>query len=411
MEKAILAGLETDASRGSSIYTMQELARLAQTAGAVPVAEVVQSRARPDAAYYLGKGKVEELKIIAAETGADLVIFDDELTPTQIRNLEKLLEMRVVDRTALILDIFAGRARSREGKLQVELAQLTYLLPRLAGRGTQLSRLGGGIGTRGPGETKLETDRRRLRKRIGDLQAEIEEIKKHRLLHRRARQKNDVPTVALVGYTNAGKSTLLNTLASANVAAEDKLFATLDPTTREVALPGGGSFLLTDTVGFIQKLPHHLVAAFRATLEEITAADLLLHVVDTAHPQAERQMAEVNKILSELGAGMLPVLVVFNKMVLPEASRQYPVLARQYPEHVAVAAKNGRGIEDLLMAVERILRQGDKQVEILIPFARAGLLSLVRRHGRLEAQEYLPEGIRVRAVLPARWAEKIRREL
>jgi GTP-binding protein HflX len=411
MEKAILAGLETDASRGSSIYTMQELARLAQTAGAVPVAEVVQSRARPDAAYYLGKGKVEELKIIAAETGADLVIFDDELTPTQIRNLEKLLEMRVVDRTALILDIFAGRARSREGKLQVELAQLTYLLPRLAGRGTQLSRLGGGIGTRGPGETKLETDRRRLRKRIGDLQAEIEEIKKHRLLHRRARQKNDVPTVALVGYTNAGKSTLLNTLASANVAAEDKLFATLDPTTREVALPGGGSFLLTDTVGFIQKLPHHLVAAFRATLEEITAADLLLHVVDTAHPQAERQMAEVNKILTELGAEMLTVLVVFNKMDLPEASWQYPVLARQYPEHVAVAAKNGRGIEDLLMAVERILRQGDKQVEILIPFARAGLLSLVRRHGRLEAQEYLPEGIRVRAVLPARWAEKIRREL
>ncbi|NLN06323.1 MAG: GTPase HflX [Firmicutes bacterium] len=411
MEKAILAGLETDASRGSSIYTMQELARLAQTAGAVPVAEVVQSRARPDAAYYLGKGKVEELKIIAAETGADLVIFDDELTPTQIRNLEKLLEMRVVDRTALILDIFAGRARSREGKLQVELAQLTYLLPRLAGRGTQLSRLGGGIGTRGPGETKLETDRRRLRKRIGDLQAEIEEIKKHRLLHRRARQKNDVPTVALVGYTNAGKSTLLNTLASANVAAEDKLFATLDPTTREVALPGGGSFLLTDTVGFIQKLPHHLVAAFRATLEEITAADLLLHVVDTAHPQAERQMAEVNKILSELGAEMLPGLVVFNKMDLPEAAWQYPVLARQYPEHVAVAAKNGRGIEDLLMAVERILRQGDKQVEILIPFARAGLLSLVRRHGRLEAQEYLPEGIRVRAVLPARWAEKIRREL
>ncbi|HHX73827.1 MAG TPA: GTPase HflX [Firmicutes bacterium] len=411
MEKAILAGLETDAPRGSSLHTMRELAQLAQTAGAVPVAEMIQSRSRPDTAYYLGKGKAEELKLVAAETGADLVIFDDELTPTQIRNLERLLNVRVVDRTALILDIFAARAQSREGKLQVELAQLTYLLPRLTGRGTELSRLGGGIGTRGPGETKLETDRRRLRKRISDLQAEIEEIKKHRLLHRQARKKNAIPAVALVGYTNAGKSTLLNTLAAADVKAEDRLFATLDPTTREVALPGGGSFLLTDTVGFIQKLPHHLVAAFRATLEEVTAADLLLHVVDTAHPQAERQMAEVTSILRDLGAEMLPVLVVFNKMDLPEASRQYHLLARHYPENVAVAATSGRGTGELLAAVERILRQEDRQLDLLIPFTQAGLLSLVRRYGRLEAQEYLPEGIRIRAVLPARWAEKIQREL
>jgi len=410
MEKAVLVGIDTPNSPWDIDETMQELAQLTETAGAEAVAEVVQKRERPDTAYYVGKGKLEEIKIIVEETSADLVIFNDELSPSQIRNLEAALEVRVVDRTALILDIFAQRARTREGKLQVELAQLNYLLPRLTGRGSELSRLGGGIGTRGPGETKLEVDRRRLRKRIADLNKEIEQVKKTRQLHRKSRQNIPLPIVTMVGYTNAGKSTLLNALTDAGVLAEDKLFATLDPTTRQVQLPHGGMFLLTDTVGFIQKLPHHLVAAFRATLEEVLEADLLLHVVDTAHPQAQRQMSAVQAILNQLEAQHLPQLVVFNKMDLPQAHENFQ-LTQQAPDYVAISALKGKGLDTLLAKIETMLHQEHERQEFFIPFAQAQLLHVIRQFGKLEKEEYLPQGIRAEAVLPRVWAKKIQHQL
>lgn len=411
MEKAVLVGLDLQESACNIDETLRELALLAETAGAEAVAELIQKRPRPDSRFYVGKGKADEIRIIVEETGADLVIFDDELSPSQKRNLEEVVSARVVDRTALILDIFAQRAKTREGKLQVELAQLNYLLPRLAGKGLELSRLGGGIGTRGPGETKLEVDRRRIRKRISDLKEEIEEIKKHRSLHRKARQSVPLPVVTLVGYTNAGKSTLLNALTDAGVFAEDKLFATLDPTTRQVALAGGGGFLLTDTVGFIQKLPHHLVAAFRATLEEVLAADLLLHVVDASHPQAEAHMTAVNAILRKLGAHEIQELVVFNKMDVPEANLTVAALSREWPSHVAVSARNGQGLSALLEKIDMLLRDTQNRVEFLLPFAYGHFLSQVRRHGKVEEEEYLPDGIRIKAILPKLWAEKIEHSL
>ncbi|MCR3920991.1 MAG: GTPase HflX [Firmicutes bacterium] len=409
MEKAVLVGLDMQNSIWNIEDTMAELAQLAETAGAVAVAELVQKRARPDAKLYVGKGKAHELQTISSEVEAELVIFNDELAPSQIRNLEELLGVRVVDRTALILDIFAQRAQTKEGKLQVELAQLNYLLPRLAGKGIALSRLGAGIGTRGPGETKLEVDRRRLRKRVADLKEEIEEIKKHRTLHRDGRQS--LPIVTLVGYTNAGKSTLLNSLTNANVYAVDQLFATLDPTTRQVKLPGGSQFLLTDTVGFIQKLPHHLVAAFHATLEEVLAADLILHVVDASHPQAEAQMVAVNELLSQLKADQLPQVVVFNKMDRPEAHAIFTTLSRHEAEYVAIAAVNGQGLPTLLEKIEQQIRHNDQRIDLFLPFSQGNLLGLIRQHGTLEKEEYLAEGIQVRAVLPYAWSEKIQQQL
>ncbi|NLP36728.1 MAG: GTPase HflX [Firmicutes bacterium] len=410
MEKAVLVGLDTPNAPWDIEETMQELAQLSGTAGAKAVAEIVQKRERPDTAYYVGKGKLEEIKIIVEETSADLVIFNDELSPSQIRNLENALEVQVVDRTALILDIFAQRAQTREGKLQVELAQLNYLLPRLAGKGSELSRLGGGIGTRGPGETKLEVDRRRVRKRIGDLKKEIEQVKKTRHLHRQSRQNIPLPIVTMVGYTNAGKSTLLNVLTDAGVLAEDKLFATLDPTTRQVKLPHGGRFLLTDTVGFIQKLPHHLVAAFRATLEEVLEADLLLHVVDAAHPQVKQQMAAVQAILNQLEAQNLPQLVVLNKMDLPQAHQNFQQ-TQQLPDHVAVSALKRKGLDALLAKIETLLHREHERHEFFIPFTLTELLHLIRQYGKLEREEYLPQGIRVEAVLPRVWAKRIQHQL
>ena len=408
MEKAVLVGLETQKIEWNKEETMQELALLAETAGAEPVAEMIQKRQRPDSAFYVGKGKAEEIRLIVEETEADLVIFDDELSPSQKRNLEEILTVRVVDRTALILDIFAQRAKTKEGKLQVELAQLQYLLPRLTGMGVQLSRLAGGIGTRGPGETKLEADRRRIRKRITDLKNEIEEIKKHRSLHRKARQEVPLPVVTLVGYTNAGKSTLLNTLTNAGVFAEDKLFATLDPTTRQVELPGGSGFLLTDTVGFIQKLPHHLVAAFRATLEEVEEADLLLHMVDASHPQAAEQMAAVQKIMQKLNTEELPSIVVFNKMDVPEAHNNLSTLAADWPQHVAISAKNGAGLDALLEAIATALRENHIRLDATLPFGSEKILAVIRKYGKIEQEEYLEDGIRIRSVMPKQWAEKVK---
>jgi GTPase len=411
MEKAILIGLQTPKAQWDIEETMRELAKLAETAGAQTVAEMVQKRPSADSAYYVGKGKAEEIAVIAAELEADLALFDDELSPTQTRNLEKLTGIRVVDRTALILDIFARRARSREGKLQVELAQLSYLLPRLTGRGEQLSRLGGGIGTRGPGETKLEVDRRTIRKRISDLKKEIEEIKKHRSLHRQARQSIPLPVVTLVGYTNAGKSTLLNALTDAGVFTEDKLFATLDPTTRRVKLPGGRIFLLTDTVGFIQKLPHHLVVSFRATLEEVLEADMLLHVVDASHPLAAEQMAAVNKILADLEAAALPTLTVFNKMDIPESHLALNSLVSGAENFVAVSAQKGHGLGVLLAKVDEMLQANLNHFELLLPYGSEALLNTIRRYGKIEEIEYLADAARVKAVLPRARAESIKKIL
>ncbi len=407
MEKAILVGLETQNSEWDIKETLRELAELADTAGAIATAEIIQRRHRPDSKYYVGKGKAEEIRLLAEQAEANLVIFDDELSPSQKRNLEEAIGIPVVDRTALILDIFALRARTKEGKLQVELAQLNYLLPRLSGIGTELSKLAGGIGTRGPGETKLEVDRRRIRKRISDLKKEIEDIKKHRSIHRQSRQSVPLPIVTMVGYTNAGKSTLLNALTDAGVFAEDKLFATLDPTTRKVETPGGGFFLLTDTVGFIQKLPHHLVAAFRATLEEVLEADLLLHVVDASHPNTEGQISAVSSILKSIGAENKETLVVFNKLDLPEANIQLQVLARDFPEHVAVSAAKTIGTETLLMRIDYLLRKNQKRIDNILAYGKEDILAIIRRYGKIEQIEYLPEGIAVKAVLPGGWYEKI----
>ncbi len=363
-EKAILVGVESPGDEpGQTEYSLEELSRLADTAGADILRQVIQKRSRPNAATFLGRGKTDEVSALCKELEADLVIFDRELSPAQARNLEDLTGIRVIDRTQLILDIFARRARTSEGKLQVELAQLNYLLPRLVRGRTELSRLGGGIGTRGPGETKLEVDRRRIRKRIADLSAEIGEVKKHRDLLRRGRREIPVPLVALVGYTNAGKSTILNKLTGAGALVEDKLFATLDPTTRRVVLPGNETVLLTDTVGFITNLPHHLIAAFRATLEEVVEADLLLHVVDASHPGADRHIEAVNCVLESLGAAAKPFIMVYNKIDLLLDQGLPPQTEKGY-QAVAVSALSGRGMEDLLGSISGVLacgRVGDCQ--------------------------------------------------
>jgi len=326
---------------------LDELAELVRSAGGRVVGSVVQRLDRPVAATYIGQGKVQEARTLAWELEADLVVVDDELTPAQARNLEKLVEIPVIDRTQLILDIFAQRARTKEGKLQVELAQLTYQLTRLAGRGTAMSRLGGGIGTRGPGETQLETDRRRIRRRIAGIRRELEEVRRTRALQREGRRRTGLPVIALVGYTNAGKSTLMNALTRAGVLAENRLFATLDPTVRRVTLVPGKDALLTDTVGFLRKLPHQLVAAFRATLEEVQEADILLHVVDASQPDVHEQMEAVAAVLDELGALDKPMVTAYNKLDIVADRAQVESWAQSTPNAMAISAKTGLGLDRL----------------------------------------------------------------
>lgn len=395
-ERALLVGVDLpNVNRWEVDDSLEELAELATTAGAEVVGRVVQKRTTPDSSYYIGLGKIQELSLICQELHVDVVVFDDELSPAQQRNIELQTAVKIVDRTALILDIFAQRARTKEGKLQVELAQLKYVLPRLTGQGSALSRLGGGIGTRGPGETKLEVDRRRIRKRINDLETDIDFVQKHRQLHRQNRLSVPIPVVSLVGYTNAGKSTLLNALTQAGVLAEDKLFATLDPTTRKVSLPGGHVILLTDTVGFIQKLPHHLVAAFRATLEEVIEADLLLHVVDCSHPKAVEQSDAVYDVLKQLKAHEKPIMTVLNKIDRIDHPPIVERLKRDYPNPVAISALYNKGLEELLTVVERHLTKGAMVQRLQIPYTDSGAVSQVRDYARVISEEYMEDYIEI----------------
>lgn len=394
-EKVILVAVEPDERNSRSAMEidacLDELQELVQTAGAVAVARSVQKRDRVHPGHYLGKGKIEELKMMVEAYGASGIVCDDELSPAQLKNLEKMLETKVMDRTIVILDIFAGRAISGEGKIQVELAQLKYRLSRLTGMGASMSRLGGGIGTRGPGEKKLETDRRYIKDRIAELNIAAKEIQTHRELLRNQRGKKGTPVVSLVGYTNAGKSTLINKLTDAGVLAEDKLFATLDTTTRKVELPNGSEVLLTDTVGFIQKLPHHLVQAFRATLEELKYADVLLHVVDASNPNRQEQMQVVYKTLDDLGCADTPVITIFNKMD-KDVELPLPIDTRAR-EIVQISAFTGDGLEVMLGSIEKVLKSFRKSLVVVIPYTEGGLIGWV--HGRCEIihEEHTAEGV------------------
>lgn len=384
-EHAYLVGLDSERS-------LEELARLADTAGAIVVGTMLQKKTRPDTATYIGSGKADELSLDCQAKEADIVIFDDELTGVQTRNLEDVLRgVKVLDRTTLILDIFAQRAQSREGRLQVELAQMAYQLPRLMGHGVSMSRLGGGIGTRGPGETRLEMDRRRIRRRMSDLRHEIKELEEQRSLRRARREKNRVPVVALVGYTNAGKSTLLNALSDANVLAEDKLFATLDPVVRTVKLPNGGEFLLVDTVGFISKLPHALVDAFRSTLEEALLADILLIVSDGASDEMLHQHDVVLEVLASLGAADKPKIDVINKVDLLES-------LPQWPGAMPISAKTGEGIDALLDEIKHQIRGVQRKLRVSIPYAQGALTSMLHSSGAVLCEEYTDTGVVIEAM-------------
>ncbi|MBP8599388.1 MAG: GTPase HflX [Selenomonas sp.] len=399
-ERAILAGVErTSHTLWSIEESMAELERLADTAGAVIVGHFTQRKEKPDAALFLGKGKVSEIAMEIQNTDATLLILDDELTPSQQHNLEQILGIKVIDRTALILDIFAQRARSREGKLQVELAQLKYNLPRLGGQGLVLSRLGGGIGTRGPGETKLEVDRRRIYTKIHDIERQIEGLRKNRGLHRTRRKESRIPLVALVGYTNAGKSTLLNKLTDSEVFAEDKLFATLDPTTRHLILPEKQEILLTDTVGFIQKLPHTLVTAFWATLEEVQEADLLLHVVDCSNENYEQQIEAVIEVLKELKAEDKPTLFVFNK-----ADRIASPHLREQMMHdreaICISAATGENLDELQQRIEGFFQESQVSLTLLVPFSDGGIITQLHALNAVRETEYVAEGTKLIVSLP-----------
>ena len=384
---------------------LDELGLLVDTAGADESARIIQQRKSPDPATYVGKGKAGELRDVSNAVDADTVVFDDELSPAQSRNLEKLLGRTAIDRTAVILDIFAQNARSEEGKAQVELAQLRYRLPRLRGRGKSLSQQAGGIGTRGPGETQLEVDRRRVLRRVSKLEAELKVLTKNRRTQRRARVRGRLSTVSLVGYTNAGKSTLLNQLTHAGVGVEDRLFATLDPRTRRLELPGGESVLVSDTVGFVRKLPHQLVEAFRSTLEVVTDSDLLVHVVDSTSAEPEAQIDAVRTVLAEIGADRVPELLAFNKAdVTPEAKR----LAERYPGSVIISAETGEGIDTLLQAIGDRLRAIGRVVELVIPYERGDVLAAAHREGEVLVESHDESASRLRVRVDEAGAARFR---
>ncbi len=394
--KALLVCVDTGAYDAEA--SMDELCELVKSAGAEPELTLVQKLSRPESGTYVGTGKLEETAEICREREIDLIVADSELSPTQIKNIEKATGVRVIDRTTLILDIFALRARSKEGKLQVELAQLKYTLPRLTGKGVEMSRLGGGIGTRGPGETKLETDRRHIHRRMETLKSELAELERHRSMLRRRREKDGVITCAIVGYTNAGKSTLMNTLTDAGVLAQDKLFATLDPTSRALKLPGGVSVMLIDTVGLVRRLPHHLVEAFRSTLEEAAQSDIIINLCDASSDEAGIHLEVTRDLLDSLGCGDTPVITVLNKCDLLDGS----LLEQRFEGCVKISAKTGEGIDRLLAAIEENLPVRMRRVRLLVPFARASLVSEIRSSGTLQSEEYTAEGILAEAVIDER---------
>ena len=390
--RALLVSVDTgDFDAEASLAELEELVK---SAGAVPEFTLTQKLQRPESATFVGSGKLLEIKELCEAQELDLIVVDSELTPTQIKNIENFTDVRVIDRTTLILDIFAQRARSKEGKLQVELAQLKYLLPRLTGKGIEMSRLGGGIGTRGPGETKIETDRRHIRRRMETLKDELAEVEKHRHMLRRRREKDGVITCAIVGYTNAGKSTLMNTLTDAGVLAQDKLFATLDPTSRALKLPGGVSVMLIDTVGLVRRLPHHLVEAFRSTLEEAAQSDIIINLCDASSDEARVHLSVTNDLLESLGAQDRPIITVLNKCDLLDGS----LMPLEFESCVKISAKTGEGIDRLLEAIENNLPVRMKRVRLLIPFPDAGIVSEIREKGTLLSEEYTADGVEVEAI-------------
>jgi GTP-binding protein HflX len=398
LERVVLIGVWTEGTADDVANSLQELKALAETAGSEVLEGLVQRRDRPDPATYVGSGKAKELRDIVVETGADTVICDGELSPAQLRNLEEVVKVKVIDRTALILDIFAQHATSKEGKAQVELAQMTYLLPRLRGWGESLSRQaggrvagGGGIGTRGPGETKIETDRRRLRARMSKLRKEIVEMATTRETKRQERVRNQTPSVAIAGYTNAGKSSILNRLTGAGVLVENALFATLDPTVRRAEASDGRVYTLSDTVGFVRHLPTQLVEAFKSTLEEVARADLILHVVDGSHPDPESQLAAVREIFADIGAGDVRELVVINKV--DEADDVVLGRLRRREKHsVAVSAKTGEGLDELVAAIERDLPRPEVEIDVLVPYSRGDLVARIHQEGEILSEEHTGEG-------------------
>ena len=405
-ERAVLVGLNADCfaeEDTATESTLDELEDLLETAGGFCTGKVLQNRHTPDSHSFIGEGKAQEVRMLAEATQATMVIFDNELSPGNIRALEEIIGLPVLDRSALILDIFAQRAKTKEGRLQVELAQYKYLLPRLSGMGTSLSRQGGGIGTRGPGETKLESDRRHIRERINRLEEELEQVRKVRSVQRERRMKNSVPVVAIVGYTNAGKSTLLNQLTGAGIPANNRLFDTLDTTSRLLTVSDNLDVILSDTVGFIAKLPHHLVDAFRATLEELEFADLLLHVIDASDPHLEEHIAVVDRLISQLAKPETPVLKCYNKADLVDNSA-----IPTGENRVAISAAQGQGLEDLKRLMEKKLDKGVVRASILLPYSQAGELDRLHREARVLEVEYREEGIQVDAALNRELAGRYR---
>lgn len=396
-EKVILVGVsEQDGDDAED--SVEELKELVKTAGAVVVGTLIQKREKIHPGTYVGTGKVAEIEELIAQTGATGIVCDDELSPAQLKNLEMMLDTKVMDRTLIILDIFAARATTSEGKIQVELAQLKYRMSRLTGLGRSMSRLGGGIGTRGPGEKKLEIDRRLINDRIAQLNRELKEVKRHREITRAKREKNQMPVVAIVGYTNAGKSTLLNHLTDAEVLEEDKLFATLDPTTRVLELPGHQEVLLTDTVGFIRKLPHHLIQAFRSTLEEARYADYIFHVVDASNPQREKQMHITYETLDDLEVKDKTIVTLFNKQDLRTDDEPLHDFRADYTLNIS-AGKN-EGLDELKELLAEILRENKVYIERVVPYDKAGIIQLIRKQGELISEEYVAEGIAIKAYVP-----------
>lgn len=396
-ERVILVGVQTREGDDTQ-DSLDELKDLVKTAGAETVGMMIQSREAIHPGYYVGTGKLEEIRMMAAAYDATGIVCDDELTPSQMNNLERELELKIMDRTMVILDIFAARARTSEGKIQVELAQLRYRASRLTGLGTSMSRLGGGIGTRGPGEKKLEMDRRLIKVRISQLKKDLEQVKRHRELLREGRSRENIMTAAIVGYTNAGKSTLLNTLTDADVLEEDKLFATLDPTTRVLELPGKQRLYLTDTVGFIRKLPHHLIEAFKSTLEEAKYADFIIHVVDASNPQRDEQMYVVYETLKELGVQDKKVITLFNKqdkVTEPEVLRDF-----RADYVLKTAVKTGQGLEKLKEVLEKVITEDQIYLERVLGYQEAGQVQMIRKYGQLLSEEYTPEGIEIKARVP-----------